>query len=72
MAFLWLGTVRQVACGNPGGTNHADVVFYTATGGGHTWPGGKPMAEFIVGKTTPDIDATRLMWGFFLEHPLAR
>lgn len=56
----------------PGGTNHADVVFYAATGGGHTWPGGKPMAEFIVGKTTPDIDATRFMWSFFMEHPLTR
>lgn len=54
----------------PGGTNHADVVFYTVAGGGHTWPGGKPMAGFIVGKTTADVDATRLMWDFFQAHPL--
>jgi polyhydroxybutyrate depolymerase len=53
-------------------TNNADVVFYTVTEGGHTWPGGKPMAEFITGKTTRDVDATRLMWKFFMEHPLAR
>ena len=53
-------------------TNNADVVFYTVTGGGHTWPGGKPMAEFITGKTTRDINATRLMWNFFVEHSLAR
>lgn len=56
----------------PGGTNHADVVFYTVAGGGHTWPGGKPMAAFIVGKTTADVDATRLMWDFFQEHPMGK
>ena len=56
----------------PGGTNHADVVFYTVAGGGHTWPGGKQMAAFIVGKTTTGVDATRLMWNFFQEHPLGK
>ena len=56
----------------PGGSNHADVVFYTVTGGGHTWPGGKPMTAFIVGKTTTDVDATRLMWEFFQAHPLGK
>ena len=53
-------------------TNNADVVLYTVTGGGHTWPGGKAMPVAIVGKTTPDVDATRLMWNFFVEHPLVR
>ncbi len=56
----------------PAGSNNADVVFYTVTGGGHTWPGGKPMPAAIVGKTTSDVDATRLMWDFFVEHPLVR
>ena len=56
----------------PEASNNAEVIFYTVAGGGHTWPGGKPMTEFIVGKTTPDIDATRLMWSFFTEHPLVR
>ncbi len=56
----------------PGGTNHADVVFYTVVGGGHTWPGGKQMTPFIVGKTTADVDATRLMWDFFQEHPMGK
>jgi polyhydroxybutyrate depolymerase len=56
----------------PGVTNHAEVIFYRVAGGGHTWPGGKAMPEFIVGKTTADIDATRLMWSFFTEHPLVR
>jgi len=52
--------------------SHADVVFYTIAGGGHSWPGGKPMPEFIVGYTTRDIDATRAMWNFFQGHPLTR
>lgn len=54
------------------GSNNADVVFYTVAGGGHTWPGGKAMPAFIVGKTTPDVDATRLMWNFFKEHPMTK
>jgi polyhydroxybutyrate depolymerase len=56
----------------PGATNNAEVIFYTVTGGGHTWPGGKPMPQFIVGKTMPDIDATLLMWDFFQQHPMLR
>ena len=47
----------------------ADLVFYTITGGGHAWPGGDPMPEWIVGYTTDDIDATRTMWEFFEAHP---
>jgi polyhydroxybutyrate depolymerase len=46
----------------------ADVVFYTIADGGHAWPGGKPLPESIVGKTTQEIDATRLMWEFFVEQ----
>jgi polyhydroxybutyrate depolymerase len=53
-----------------GGTSNADVLFYTVVGGGHTWPGGEEMPNFLVGKTIPDVDATRLMWNFFREHPL--
>lgn len=48
----------------------ADVVFFTIAGGGHSWPGGEPIPEFIVGSTTQDLDATRLMWEFFQQHPL--
>lgn len=48
----------------------ADVVFFTIDGGGHTWPGGEPLPEFITGPTSPDIDATRVMWEFFSAHPL--
>ena len=56
-------------------TNCADdaaVVLYTVQGGGHTWPGGTPLPKWFVGRTTRSIDATRLMWAFFSEHPLPR
>ena len=48
----------------------ADVVLYTVAGGGHTWPGGRPLPAFITGLTSDAIDATRVMWEFFQEHPL--
>jgi polyhydroxybutyrate depolymerase len=44
---------------------NADVLFYSIEDGGHTWPGGSPLPERITGKTSQEIDATRLMWGFF-------
>ncbi len=52
--------------------HRADVIFYTIKEGGHSWPGGNPLPEFIVGRTSQDIDATRVMWEFFKEHPLKR
>jgi polyhydroxybutyrate depolymerase len=48
----------------------AEVVLYTIQGGGHTWPGGKPIPAWIAGRTSMDIDATRSFWEFFQEHPL--
>ncbi len=45
-----------------------DVVFYTISDGGHTWPGGNDLPERITGKTTHEINATRLMWEFFVEE----
>jgi len=48
----------------------ADVEFYVIHNGGHSWPGGEPLPEFIVGHTTRDIDATREMWRFFTQHAL--
>ncbi len=50
----------------------AAVVLYTVQGGGHTWPGGKPMLEWIVGRTSRNIDATSQMWAFFRQHRLPR
>lgn len=47
---------------------NADVVFYTIADGGHTWPGGEPLPEWITRKTSQEIDATSLMWEFFLKY----
>jgi len=46
----------------------AEVVFYTISDGGHTWPGGNDLPKSITGKTTHEINATRLMWEFFVEQ----
>jgi polyhydroxybutyrate depolymerase len=48
----------------------AAVVLYTIVGGGHTWPGGGPVPEWSMGRTSRSIDASSLMWLFFREHPL--
>jgi polyhydroxybutyrate depolymerase len=56
-------------------TNCADdaaVVLYRVQGGGHSWPGGKPLPEWLVGSTSNGVDATSQMWAFFREHPLPR
>lgn len=48
----------------------AAVVLFTIQGGGHTWPGGMPLPEWFLGRTSDSLDATREMWAFFLEHRL--
>lgn len=50
---------------------NAEVVFYTIAGGGHSWPGGHPLPRWITGSTSQAIDATRTLWEFFQNHPLA-
>jgi len=60
-------SVRRLAYTNC--AENADVILYTVEGGGHTWPGGKPLPEWWVGPTTREINATRVMWEFFLQHP---
>jgi polyhydroxybutyrate depolymerase len=52
--------------------DNATVALYTIYGGGHTWPGGKPLPESWMGTTTARIDANELMWSFYLAHPLSR
>jgi polyhydroxybutyrate depolymerase len=49
----------------------ATVELDTIVGGGHTWPGGGATPRWLVGPTSTDVDATRRMWAFFLQHPLA-
>jgi polyhydroxybutyrate depolymerase len=53
-------------------SKNATVVLYTIKGGGHQWPGGKPIPEWIVGHLSNSVDATSQMWAFFHEHPLIR
>lgn len=48
----------------------AAVVLYRIQGGGHTWPGGKPLPEWLAGSTSNGIDATSQMWEFFRQHRL--
>lgn len=49
---------------------NAAVALYTVEGGGHTWPGGKQyLFEFLVGRTSHDINATEVIWDFFKRNP---
>jgi len=52
----------------PGG----EVELYRVQDGGHSWPGSEFSASIatVVGKTTLSIDATALIWDFFVAHPL--
>jgi polyhydroxybutyrate depolymerase len=50
----------------------AAVLLYTIRGGGHTWPGGQGVPEWILGRNTRSIEASSEMWNFFIQHPLRR
>ncbi len=54
-----------------GEASSSEVILYTIHGGGHSWPGGNPLPGWLVGKTSQAIDATRTLWQFFQNHPLA-
>lgn len=55
--------------GNP--TTGIKVVGYTIVNGGHTWPGGwQYLPNFIVGKTTKNLNACKVMWDFFKQYKL--
>jgi len=51
----------------------ADVLFYEITGGGHAWPGGAPLPDFL-GPVNRDIHASSEIWNFFNRqtHPSPR
>jgi polyhydroxybutyrate depolymerase len=68
MAIPTHGDVSGVRYNNC--TTNAEVVFYSIAGGGHAWPGGRPLPKFLVGHTSMDIDATETMWAFFEAHPM--
>ncbi len=48
----------------------AEVRLVTVEGLGHIWAGGENLLpEFLVGKPTDKLNATRVIWDFFLLHP---
>lgn len=47
--------------------DNAEVRLCTIDGGGHTWPGGTPIPG--LGHTSQTIDASEVMWPFFMNHP---
>ena len=51
-----------------GGKADSEVVLIEIEGGGHTWPGKKPIVS-LLGESTMDISANDLMWEFFQKHP---
>lgn len=62
--------VDVVRASYTGCADNAAVVLYTIQGGGHTWPGGGPLPEWFVGRTSNSVDASGVMWEFFRQHPL--
>jgi polyhydroxybutyrate depolymerase len=50
----------------------AEVVLWTLTDAGHTWPGGEtlPIERSIVGAVNHDISASELLWDFFTRKAL--
>ena len=47
----------------------ASVELYEVQGGGHTWPMGlKYLPEALIGRTSQDIDASRVIVDFFAAH----
>jgi polyhydroxybutyrate depolymerase len=48
----------------------SEVQYLTLEGIGHHWPGGKFMLpESLMGKRTNEVEATQIIWDFFLAHP---
>lgn len=51
--------------------NGNEVVLFTMTGGGHTWPGSTDdLGELLVGKVSYDIVASELMLDFYEKHAM--
>ncbi len=45
------------------------VTYYIVRGGGHTWPGGfQYLPQFIIGKTSNQLDASQTIVDFFLKR----
>jgi len=62
-------SVTKEEYSNP--TTGIKVIGYTIVNGGHTWPGGwQYLPQFIVGKTTKNLNACQEMWQFFKQYKL--
>jgi len=49
--------------------NSSEVILYTITGGGHSFPGGNiPDRPLLLGRKNNDIIAAEVIWDFFKEH----
>ena len=44
--------------------------YYVVHGMGHAWPPMDPLVSRVSGETSPQLDATEVIWEFFWEHPL--
>jgi polyhydroxybutyrate depolymerase len=55
------------------GSAGAELIFYVVKGGGHTWPGAsvRNASTGLFGKTSQDMDATKVIWKFFKRHARA-
>lgn len=59
--------VRKIAY--EGCNEGAAILLYEIQGGGHTWPRGqKYLPEFLIGKTSQDIDGAEIIWEFFRKY----
>lgn len=54
------------------GSAQAEVIFYAVKDGGHTWPGARDpdTSAGLLGRTSQDMDATKVIWRFFKKHSL--
>ncbi len=60
-------TIKRT-CYGPGRAG-TEVALYVIEGGGHTWPGQRPIGAFL-GKSALDLKANDLIWAFFQKHPM--
>jgi polyhydroxybutyrate depolymerase len=58
---------REYACADGN-----DTELYTIKGAGHQWFGGTKGPEWLLGPFSRSVDASRVMWKFFEQHPLHR
>lgn len=65
-----LSTHEVTGLSYAGDARGGDVVFYEIAGGGHSWPGSRSFMPYrLVGRTSQALDATELIWQFFVQHP---